>query len=34
MTLSRGDLERGRTREIYAATVGAAFALDDDALAA
>lgn len=34
MTLSRGDLERGRMREIYAATVGAAFALDDDALAA
>lgn len=34
MTLSRSDLERGRMREIYAATIGAAYALDDDALEA
>lgn len=34
MPLSRSDLERGRMREIYAATIGAAYALDDDALAA
>lgn len=32
MTLSRSDLERSRMREIYAATIGAAYALDDHAL--
>lgn len=32
MTLSRRDLELGLMRELYAATIGAAHALDDEAL--
>ena len=32
MPLSRGDVEEGRMRRIYAETVGAAHALDDEAL--
>ena len=32
MTLSRRDLEQGRMRELYRATIGAAHALDDEAL--
>ena len=32
MTLSRRDLEQGRMRELYLATIGPAHALDDEAL--
>jgi cation transport protein ChaC len=32
MTLSRRDLEKGLMRELYVATIGAAHALDDEAL--